>query len=100
MDGTLSCLRQHAPEPAGKPALMLGEAIKRLVENAEHRAAEHAGQGHFVARIGNRAEQIDDVEDLLLGVKGVSADEVVVDAVLPQGLFVILRRWSARGTGA
>ena len=91
-DGTRSvpATFQHTPESAGQSPRVLGEAIERLVENAEHRAAEHTGQRHLVARIGHGAEQIDDVEDFLLGVEGVPADKVVVDAVLPQGLFIIL----------
>ena len=78
--------RRKAPQPALSPAKATSSVSSK---QAEKRTAEHAGQAHLVARAIDRPQQIQQIVDFLLGVEGMSADEVIVDAVAPQGLFVV-----------
>ena len=68
---------------------MLRQPEDRFVEQAEERTAQHAEQGDFVGRAFQRAEQIQQIVHFLLRVKGMAADEIIIDAVAAQGFFVI-----------
>ena len=77
-------------QPPRQSVRVSGQPKEALVEQAEQRAPQRAGQAHFVARIFERPQQVQQVVDLLLGVEGMSADQVVVDAVAAQCLFVVV----------
>ena len=68
--------KQAGVEAAGR----VDEPEQRFVGEREERAAQDAGQADFVGRAGDGAEQVQHVVDFLLGVKGVAADEVIVEA--------------------
>ena len=82
-------LGQFPGEKPRRQPFLLRKPQERLVQEAEKGTAEHAGQTHLVARAIDRPQQVQQIVDFLLGVEGVSADEVIVDAVAPQGIFVI-----------
>ena len=84
-------LRRRVGEQTGVEAAGgVGEPEERFVGEREERAAEDAGEADFVGGAGDGAEQVEDVEDFLLGVERVAADEVVVEAVFAEGFFVDL----------
>ena len=88
-----SSRRQRFGEQAGVEAAGgVGEPEQRFVGEREERAAEDAGEADFVGGAGDGAEQVEHVEDFLLGVERVAADEVVVEAVFAEGFFVELAR--------
>jgi hypothetical protein len=75
-------------EPCPQPFLVPRKPEQGLVLQAKQRAAQHAGEAHLVVRAGQGPQQVQQVEDFLLGVEGMSADQVILDAVAPQGFFV------------
>ena len=80
---------QWVAEQARRQSYVLRKPQQRFVQQAEHRAAKHAAQAYLVAWAVDRPQQIQQVVNFLLGVEGVSTDEVIVDAVAAQGLFVV-----------
>ena len=84
-----SCVRWIGGEEAVvERAAGFDEPVQRFIGERKEGAAEDAGEADFVGRAGDGAEQIEDVEDFLLGVKGVAADDVVVEAIVAEGGFV------------
>lgn len=82
--------RQCFRKQSGRKTLgMFGKPEDGFVKEIEKRTAQHAQQAHFVAGAFQRTEQIHQVEDFLLGVKGVSAHKIIIDAIAAQCLFVI-----------
>ena len=74
----------------GQTIGVLCQPKQRFVRKREQSTAQCAGQADFVARTDQRSQQVQKVEDLLLGVEGVAADQVVVNPVTPQRLLVQL----------
>ena len=52
-------------------------------------SASAPDQAHLVVRIGQRPQQVHHVVDFLLGIKGMAADQVIVDSPAPQGLLIV-----------
>ena len=87
-------------EPGVEAAGGIDEPEQRFIGQCEKRAAQHAGQAHFVGGAGHRTEQVEHIVDFLLSVKRVAADEVVIEARGRGALPRTAARRSARGTGS
>ena len=82
-------VRRFGGEEAGVEAAAPARRARRGIHRqGEKGAAEDAGEADFVGSAGDGAEQIEDVEDFLLGVEGVAADEVVVETLFAERFFV------------
>ena len=75
-------------QTTGQAGFVLREPEDRFVFERKETAAEHAGETHHVGGTGHGTEQVQEIEDFLLGVESVTADQVVVDAVAAERVFV------------
>ncbi len=63
---------------------MPGQPENGFIQQVEKRAAQHAQKTQFIAGTLQRPEQVQQIEHFLLGVKGMSAHKIVIDAVAAQ----------------
>ena len=89
---TLEVPGEVVAEPGGQP-------VEAVVAEAEEGAAQDAGQREGVGRVLDRREQVDEVDDLLLGEVGRTADDVVIQPLGRPGPPRTGRRRSVSGRG-
>ncbi len=80
--------RIDGEEAVVERAAEFDKPVQCFIGERKEGAAEDAGQRDLIGGAGDCAEQIEDVEDFLLGIEGVAADDVVVEAVVTEGGFV------------